>query len=170
MSRRYVEVVYPRTFAPDEDGQTLTRSDLISNASNGQSYVFFTYLEDEFQLGDYAIVSSGPSSELKVVRVIGIWEEPLDMSNYKPLIARLDLRHHFERVKKEKKAVQLKLELNKKLKQVEEFRKFEFLRQYDPEAAAMLDELEALTGIKPGLPPVAAQAAIAANETKKSKE
>jgi hypothetical protein len=152
--RRYVEVVFPSTFSDDEG--ELTREALMSNAAGKETYIYFTYLENDFKLGEYGVVvGRGQARELSIVRILRVVDSETlpEGLQYKPLIATLDLSVHFDNVRRIMKANAIKKSLGTKLKQIEEFRKYEFLRQYDPEAASMLDELEMLTGIKTGLPP-----------------
>lgn len=103
----------------------------------------------EVSVGDLMLVET--AENFKVVKVVEYVENKLENSKEvlkanRWIVTKIDLTAHNARVKATEEYEFIKKNLEAKMKQMDEFQKYQLLAQFDPEAKKMMEQLGSLTG------------------------
>jgi hypothetical protein len=114
---------------------------VIEFPSGYKNYYFKNPIED-LEVGDYVVCDT--SGGYSVGKVIGFKDSSAQATKF--IVQRVDLAAHQERVEKQKKIDELKRQMEKRRKEIEDIQVYSLLAQADPEMATMLNELLKLEG------------------------
>ena len=107
---------------------------------------YFYALFDEFNVGDLVVVQTGHHGlALAEISSIG-WTDKERVKCSREIITRVDMEAFYVRQEKRKALAQLKKDMNKKVKELQETALYELLAEKDPALAAMLAEYKQLNG------------------------
>lgn len=121
----------------------------IEGTNTNREYYYACY-DDNIGLDDYVVVKSANHGFglAKVVDVIGDADINQMMRDYcnegREIISKFDMKTYEDRVEKRKKAKQLKADMNKKMKEMQELAMFEMMAKENPELKEMLDAYKEL--------------------------
>lgn len=115
----------------------------IEGTNTGREYHYALY-DDNICCGDYVVVKSanhglGIAQVVEIIPDGCVTQAMLDYCNAgREVVAAFDMGEYNNRVEKRKKAKQLKAEMNKKMKEMQELAMFEMMAEKNPELAEML--------------------------------
>lgn len=121
----------------------------IEGTNTNREYYYACY-DDNIGLDDYVVVKSANHGFglAKVVDVIGDADINQMMRDYcnegREIISAFDMCAYEDRVEKRKKAKQLKADMNKKMKEMQELAMFEMMAKENPDLKEMLDAYKEL--------------------------
>ena len=121
----------------------------IEGTNANKEYCYALY-DDSIVAGDYVVVKSahhgmGIAQVCDIINKELITQSILDYCNEgREVIAKFDMCAYEERVVNRKKAKQLKAEMNKKMKEMQELAMFEMMAEKNPELKEMLDAYKEL--------------------------
>jgi hypothetical protein len=115
------------------------------DGSNGDKEYFYA-LFDEYYVGDLVVVQTGHHGlALAEISSIGLAsKEKVKCS--REIITRVDMGSFYERQEKRKALAQLKRDMDKKVKELQETALYELLAEKDPALALMLAQYKQLNG------------------------
>ena len=121
----------------------------IEGTNTNREYYYACY-DDSISINDYVVVKSA-NHGMGIARVVDmlcnsdITQLMLDHCNAgREIISKFDMSAYEERVEKRKKAKQLKADMNKKMKEMQELAMFEMMAKENPELKEMLDAYKEL--------------------------
>jgi hypothetical protein len=107
---------------------------------------YFYALFDEYYVGDLVVVQTGHHGlALAEISSIG-WTDKERVKCSREIITRVDMEQFYQRQKKRKALAQLKKDMDKKVKELQETALYELLAEKDPALASMLAEYKQLNG------------------------
>jgi hypothetical protein len=115
----------------------------LDNNSYGQSYDFFTDIED-LKIGDTVVVDS--KYGLGLAKVELVMQQPQCTKDNKWVVQKVDLTAHEARLVKAQKLADIKRKMESRRKKLEEKAIYKMMAETDPEMAALLAEYEGVDG------------------------
>lgn len=113
---------------------------------NNKDKEYFYALFDEYYVGDLVVVQTGHHGlALAEISSIG-WTDKERVKCSREIITRVDMNAFCERQEKRKALAQLKKDMDKKVKELQETALYELLAEKDPALAGMLEQYKQLTG------------------------
>jgi hypothetical protein len=107
---------------------------------------YFYALFDEYNVGDLVVVQTGHHGlALAEISSLG-WSDKDKVKCSREIVTRVDMKNFCERKEKRKALAQLKKDMDKKVKELQETAIYELLAQSDPVLASMLADYKKLTG------------------------
>lgn len=107
---------------------------------------YFYALFDEYYVGDLVVVQTGHHGlALAEITSVG-WTDKERVKCSREIIARVDMEAFYARQEKRKVLAQLKKDMDKKVKELQETALYELLAEKDSTLASMLEEYKRLTG------------------------
>lgn len=123
----------------------------IEGANTSKEYYYALY-DNNITFDDYVVVKSanhgfGIARVTEIVANEQITQSMRDYCNEgREVVSTFDMSAYEQRVEKRKQAKQLKSEMNRKMKEVQELAMFEMMAEKNPELKEMLDSYKALIG------------------------
>ena len=128
---------------------TICKVKFVEGTNVNREYQYALY-DNNIGVDDYVVVKSA-NHGMGIARVTGIipsdyvTQQMRDYCNEgREVVAKFDMSSYEERVEKRKKAKQLKAEMNKKMKEMQELAMFEMMAEKNPELKEMLDAYKEL--------------------------
>ena len=107
---------------------------------------YFYALFDEYFVGDLVVVQTGHHG-LSLAEITSIDCSGKDrVKCSREIVTRVDMSSFYDRQEKRKALAQLKKDMDKKVKELQETALYELLAEKDPSLAAMLEQYKSLTG------------------------
>ena len=108
---------------------------------------YFYALFDDYFVGDLVVVQTGHHGlALAEISSIG-WTDKERVKCSREIITRVDMTAFLDRQEKRKALVQLKKDMDKKVKELQETALYELLAEKDPALALMLEQYKTFTGV-----------------------
>lgn len=112
--------------------------------SNKDKEYFYALFED-YNVGDLVVVQTGHHGlALAEISSLG-WTDKERVKCSREIISRVDMNAFYNRQEKRKALAQLKKDMDKKVKELQETALYELLAQSDPTLADMLEQYKSLT-------------------------
>jgi hypothetical protein len=125
------------------NGQLQTYIAVVSYLNtNGREYDFFCNIP----LQDQDIVVVDGANGLGLAKVVGIKTQSKMAKSW--IVQKVDLTEHYARIQAETRRKELEKQMEERLRKVNKLEQYRKLAENDPEMAAMLEEMEGLTGEK----------------------
>ena len=116
----------------------------LDGTNNDKEY--FYALFDEYYVGDLVVVQTGHHGlALAEISSIG-WSDKERVKCGREIITRVDMEQFYQRQEKRKALAQLKADMDKKVKELQETALYELLAEKDPTLATMLADYKKLSG------------------------
>lgn len=116
----------------------------LEGSSKDKEYYYALF--DEYNVGDLVVVQTGHHGlALAEISSIG-WSDKKRVKCSREIITRVDMESFYARQEKRKVLAQLKADMDKKVKELQETAIYELLAEKDPTLAAMLAEYKQLNG------------------------
>lgn len=107
---------------------------------------YFYALFDEYYVGDLVVVQTGHHGlALAEISSIG-WSDKERVKCSREIVTRVDMEQFYQRQEKRKALAQLKKDMDKKVKELQETALYELLAEKDPTLATMLADYKKLSG------------------------
>ena len=108
---------------------------------------YFYALFDEYCVGDLVVVQTGHHG-LALAEIVSVgWDDKNKVKCSREIVTRVDMSNFYDRQEKRKALAQLKKDMDKKVKELQETALYEMLAEKDPELAAMLAMYKQLNGV-----------------------
>lgn len=108
---------------------------------------YFYALFDEYCVGDLVVVQTGHHG-LSLAEITSIDCSGKDrVKCSREIVTRVDMSSFYDRQEKRKALAQLKKDMDKKVKELQETALYELLAEKDPALAAMVEQYKSLTGV-----------------------
>ena len=113
---------------------------------NNKDKEYFYALFEEFCVGDLVVVQTGHHG-LALAEIVSLgWTDKERVKCSREIVSRVDMKAFCDRQEKRKAMAQLKKDMDKKVKELQETALYEMLAEKDPALAAMLAEYKQLSG------------------------
>lgn len=108
---------------------------------------YFYALFDDYCVGDLVVVQTGHHG-LAIAEISSIgWTNKERVQCSREIVTSVDMTAFLDRQEKRKALVQLKKDMDKKVKELQETALYELLAEKDPALALMLEQYKTLTGV-----------------------